>query len=226
MNPKEFVGLEDDVTEKLNEYEKIAEEDAQGENAETENSDPPMSPEVVNIVACVDYGCPLDLLIIATHSRNAEYNPKRFPAVTLRIQEPKATGLTFKNGKMNIVGCRTEEAAYLAARKFGRMLKNLNFPVKLKSFSIANIVAKMDCKFPIHLETFAREHQLFATYNPEVFAGLIYRVVTPKKATFLVFVSGKIVVTGVKSIENIVEASNSLYPILQQYAGKYYPDAE
>lgn len=35
-------------------------------------------------------------------------------------------------------------------------------------------------------------------YEPEVFPGLVYRMKSPK-VTFLIFVSGKIVVTGAKS---------------------------
>jgi transcription initiation factor TFIID TATA-box-binding protein len=67
----------------------------------------------------VNYGSELNLLKIATHARNVEYNPKRFPAVTLRIHDRKATGLAFKTDIMNIVGCRTEESAYLAHENLG-----------------------------------------------------------------------------------------------------------
>ena len=33
----------------------------------------------------------------ALHARNAEYNPKRFAAVIMRIREPKTTALIFKS---------------------------------------------------------------------------------------------------------------------------------
>ncbi|KAH0785494.1 TATA-box binding protein [Histomonas meleagridis] len=224
MDSAEFIGLNDELTEKtLKQYEELAQEEQQ-DNGDASNDDfsaiQALKPRIVNMVACVDYGSDLDLLKIATHARNAEFNPKRFPAVTLRIHEPKATGLVFKNGKTNIVGCKTEEDCLLAARKFGRLLKTLGFIVRLKSFTIANIVATMDCKFPIHLESLASRHKIFATYNPEVFAGLIYRIPKPK-ATFIVFVSGKIIITGTKSIENIVTATTIFHPILQQFARNF-----
>ena len=44
--------------------------------------------------------CKLDLKSIALHARNAEYNPKRFAAVIMRIREPKSTALIFASGKM------------------------------------------------------------------------------------------------------------------------------
>lgn len=229
MDDDEFIGMNDD--DNLNEaalkkYEELASrEDVNNSNnnsTDITSSKCPLVPVIVNIVACVNYGSPLDLYKIATHLRNAEFNPKRFPAATIRIQEPKATALAFKNGKVNIVGCKTEEDAYLAARKFGRLFKNLGFKVKLEQFLIANIVATMNCQFPIHLDTLASSrHKVFCTYNPEVFSGLIYRYNQRSKCTFLVFVSGKIIVTGAKTIEDIHAATNYLYPILQQYARNF-----
>jgi transcription initiation factor TFIID TATA-box-binding protein len=53
-----------------------------------------------NIVATVNLDCRLDLKTIALHARNAEYNPKRFAAVIMRIRDPKTTALIFASGKM------------------------------------------------------------------------------------------------------------------------------
>ncbi len=51
-----------------------------------------------NVVATVNLECKLDLKNIALHARNAEYNPKRFAAVIMRIREPKSTALIFHSG--------------------------------------------------------------------------------------------------------------------------------
>jgi transcription initiation factor TFIID TATA-box-binding protein len=230
MDGADFIGLSEELNEKtLSEYQALANSTEPGADAELADGAQgcPLVPRIVNIVARVHYGSDLDLLKIATHARNAEYNPKRFPAVTLRIHDPKATGLTFKTGVMNIVGCRTVESAHLAARKFGRILKNLGFPVRMKLFEIVNIVATMDCRFPIHLESLAGSpHKVFTQYNPEIFAGLIYRIMKKPECTFLVFVSGKIVVTGAKSLDIITSAANYIYPILQQFARNVIPEPE
>lgn len=45
-----------------------------------------------NVVCTVTLGCPLDLKQITLYARNAEYNPKRFAAVIMRIRDPKTTG--------------------------------------------------------------------------------------------------------------------------------------
>eukprot|EP01018_Ginkgo_biloba_P015576 Gb_31321 [translate_table: standard] len=57
-------------------------------------------PSVTNIVSTVNLDCKLDLKAIALQARNAEYNPKRFAAVIMRIREPKTTALIFASGKM------------------------------------------------------------------------------------------------------------------------------
>lgn len=57
-------------------------------------------PASQNVVATVNLECKLDLKDIALRARNAEYNPKRFAAVIMRIREPKSTALIFASGKM------------------------------------------------------------------------------------------------------------------------------
>lgn len=82
-----------------------------------------------NIVSTVNLNCKLDLKKIALHARNAEYNPKRFAAVIMRIREPRTTALIFSSGKMVCTGAKSEEDSRLAARKYARIIQKLGFPV-------------------------------------------------------------------------------------------------
>jgi len=59
-----------------------------------------------NIVCTVNLACKLDLKKIALHARNAEYNPKRFAAVIMRIRDPRTTALIFSSGKMVCTGAK------------------------------------------------------------------------------------------------------------------------
>lgn len=92
----------------------------------------------------------------------------------------------------------------------------------LQDFTIQNIVASCDVRFPIRLEGLSYAHPQFSNvrccgarslrarrltelthcalpqYEPELFPGLIYRMVTPK-IVILIFVSGKVVLTGGKA---------------------------
>ncbi|XP_054806233.1 TATA-box-binding protein isoform X3 [Prosopis cineraria] len=74
-------------------------------------------PTLQNIVSTVNLDCKLDLKAIALQARNAEYNPKRFAAVIMRIREPKTTALIFASGKMVCTGAKSEQQSKLAARK-------------------------------------------------------------------------------------------------------------
>ncbi|KAJ1870685.1 TATA-binding protein (TBP) [Coemansia sp. RSA 1722] len=173
-------------------------------------------PTLQNIVATVNLDCRLDLKTIALHARNAEYNPKRFAAVIMRIREPKTTALIFASGKMVVTGAKSEDDSKLAARKYARIVQKLGFPAKFTDFKIQNIVGSCDVKFPIRLEGLACSHGDFSSYEPELFPGLIYRMVKPK-IVLLIFVSGKIVLTGAKVRDEIYQAFRSIYPVLTEF---------
>jgi transcription initiation factor TFIID TATA-box-binding protein len=175
-----------------------------------------IKPIIQNIVSTVNLGCKLDLKKIATSARNAEYNPKRFAAVIMRIRDPKTTALIFMSGNMVCTGAKSEEDSKIAARKYAAIIKKLNFPVKFLDFKIRNIVGSCDVKFPIRLEGLAYSHNNYASYEPELFPGLIYRMVKPK-IVLLIFVSGKIVLTGAKSREDIYQGFENIYPVLSEF---------
>lgn len=57
---------------------------------------------------------------------------------------------------------------------------------------------------------------LVRSYEPELFPGLIYRMVKPR-VVLLIFVSGKVVLTGAKERTQIIEAFENIYPILRHF---------
>jgi transcription initiation factor TFIID TATA-box-binding protein len=173
-------------------------------------------PQLQNIVSTVNLGCRLDLKKIALHARNAEYNPKRFAAVIMRIREPRTTALVFSSGKMVCTGAKSEELSRLAARKYARIIQKLGFPARFMEFKIQNMVGSCDVKFPIRLEGLVINQPQFSSYEPELFPGLIYRMVKPR-IVLLIFVSGKVVLTGAKERCEIMEAFTNIYPILKNF---------
>ncbi|KAF2178810.1 putative RNA polymerase I and III transcription factor complex component Tbp [Zopfia rhizophila CBS 207.26] len=202
---------------------------------DNQNSASGIIPTLQNIVATVNLSARLDLKTIALHARNAEYNPKRFAAVIMRIREPKTTALVFASGKMVVTGAKSEDDSRLASRKYARIIQKLGFNAKFTDFKIQNIVGSCDIKFPIRLEGLASRyylsqlpltfmvicadifdlsrHHTFSSYEPELFPGLIYRMMKPK-IVLLIFVSGKIVLTGAKVREEIYQAFELIYPVL------------
>ena len=134
----------------------------------------------------------------------------------MRIREPKTTALIFASGKVVVTGAKTEEYAKLASRKFARIVQKLGFEARFLDFKVQNIVASCDARFPIRLEGLANQHAQFSSYEPELFPGLIFRMGTPK-VVLLIFVSGKVVLTGAKDRESIYTAFEKIYPLLLQF---------
>ena len=174
-------------------------------------------PVVQNIVATVELGCPINLQDVVHKVRNAEYNPKRFGALIIRITNPKTTALVFQSGKLVITGGKTVDDSRLAGRKYARIIERLGYNVQFNHFKVQNVVASCDMKFAISLQGLIMKHPQNTKYEPEIFPGVVYRLAEPKMV-LLIFASGKIVFTGGKEIEQINKAFSYIYQILLQFA--------
>jgi len=75
-------------------------------------------------------------MYINVRTRNSEYNPARFTGLIMRIQNPRATALIFRSGKLVCTGARSEEDSLLAAKKFARIIQKLGFPVSVSCLEI------------------------------------------------------------------------------------------
>lgn len=164
-----------------------------------------------------DLGVRLDLKQIALRCRNTEFNPRRFAAVILRLREPRATALVFASGKLVITGTKSCHNSSLATKKIAYILERVGFqPSDFINFKVQNMVGTVDVGFPVRLEGVAFGHPTFSSYEPELFPGLIYRLAKPK-VVLLVFVSGKVVITGAKTEEQLVEGLKKVYPVLLEF---------
>jgi transcription initiation factor TFIID TATA-box-binding protein len=167
-----------------------------------------------NIVSSANLKANLDLRKIALYCRNVEYNPKRFSGAIMRLTEPKTTALIFSSGKIICLGAKSEELSKIAAKKFCRAIRNVGFNVIFNDFKILNIVCSCDVQFPISLEGLSHKDE--STYEPEIFPGLIYRMKT-HKIVFLIYASGKIVLTGAKQKEDLTNAFAEMYNELKNF---------
>ncbi|KAI9600497.1 hypothetical protein H4Q26_000280 [Puccinia striiformis f. sp. tritici PST-130] len=146
---------------------------------------PPVHSFTRNIVATVNLECRLDLKTIALHARNAEYNPKvlfTFCCRDYADSRAQNNGTDFASGKMVVTGAKSEDDSRLAARKYARIVQKLGFEAKFTEFKIQNIVGSCDVRFP----------------NSAGRSSLQPRALLVPKVVLLIFVSGKIVLTGAK----------------------------
>ena len=171
---------------------------------------------IVNVVASASLDQKINLIDIMKVFRNAEYNPKKFPGLVFRLKRPKTATLIFSTGKMVCTGAKSEKMAHSAVKKVVRELKNNGIIILGKpKIVIQNIVASANLHGKIDLET-AADVLDNVMYEPEQFPGLIYRMSDPK-TVLLLFSTGKLVCTGAKSEEMVIESVTKIYEILKDY---------
>ncbi|MCC5990251.1 MAG: TATA-box-binding protein [Thermosphaera sp.] len=83
------------------------------------------------------------------------------------------------------------------------------------SYKIENIVATVILEHELDLELIETRIPAI-TYKPDQFPGLIFRLDKPK-TTALIFKSGKMVVTGAKSTQQLIEAVKKMIKVLLKY---------
>ena len=166
---------------------------------------------IVNVVSTCSLGVQkLELRTIALKYNFLEFNPLCFAAATMRIREPRTTALLFASGNMVVTGASNELMSRLAARKYCRVLQKCGLKVYFRKFGIQNIVASANVGFTIKLQEIADKFSPYSHYEPDLFPGLIFRSISPK-LVFLIFRSGKIVITGAKKKHEIKITYESLY---------------
>jgi transcription initiation factor TFIID TATA-box-binding protein len=168
---------------------------------------------IENIVATVIFEHQLDLDLIEQGVSNIEYNPDQFPGLILRLDSPKVTALIFRSGKMVVTGAKRTSDLIKAVKKILRMFIKSGVTISGKPrIQIQNIVASANLGMEVLLEkaAYLLENTM---YEPEQFPGLIYRLTDPK-VVLLIFSSGKMVITGAKSEEEVEKAVNYTYKTL------------
>lgn len=172
--------------------------------------------KVQNIVLSVTYeGVEFDLERLARSLDGARYDPEVFPGIAYKSMDPQASFLIFASGKMNCVGAKSMNDAKMAIKKLTRKLKKARVKVKSEpKVQVQNIVASFDFGREFDLERIARTFEN-TEYEPEVFPGLVFRLDEPK-AVVLLFVSGKGVCAGAKSMADIKRAAAAITKLLKK----------
>lgn len=153
---------------------------------------------VHNITSTADFGVKIDLKFVMQNCPSVERNPRRFKSVTLRTTEPKGTVLLFESGKVVCLGTKNLNDNITVLKKVVDTLQYIGYPSKLLAVQVRNIAGSFNMNSEIDLNSLAHKHWKFCEYVPELFPGL--KLTLPdSRATALVFTTGKIVITGVKT---------------------------
>ena len=171
--------------------------------------------QVQNIVLSVIYeDVRFNLERLARSLDDARYDPEVFPGIAYKSVDPQASFLIFASGKMNCVGARSMRDAKLAIRRLTRKLRRAGMKIKTEpKVEVQNIVASFDFGKEFDLERISRTYDN-TEYEPEVFPGLVFRLEKPK-AVVLLFVSGKGVCAGAKSMDDIRKAARVITRVIK-----------
>jgi len=163
-----------------------------------------VSLRIENVVASINLGCELPLEKILDKYKDIE-KKKNFPGLVAKIFSPKATVLIFASGKLVCTGVRLPRNIPVVVKKIISKIEKANIEIKNEPIvKIENIVVRGDFHQSINLDITSLL-LTSAIYEPEVFPGLIYKITDPK-ICFLIFSSGKIIVTG-SNDEEIIKKS-------------------
>lgn len=171
--------------------------------------------KIENIVATVTLDQNLDLHAIAKSVANIEYDPEEFPGLIYRLSKPRLTALIFNSGKMVVTGAKSTAQLIDGFKKIIRSFTKHGIIIVGKpKIQIQNIVASANLGVEVDLEkaAFLLKNVM---YEPEQFPGLIHRMDEPK-VVLLIFSSGKMVITGAKSEEDVNSAVYNIFNQLKE----------
>ena len=138
---------------------------------------------------------------------HVQYNPSAFAAVTIRVKNGCAA-LAFCSRSMVCTGTKSETSACNGASVLLLLFSIWGVPCSLHDFIVENIVASTQIGFALSLTKLhdwakAYDECELTRYEPDLFPGLTFRS-RRTKVVFLVFLRGKLVVTGSRFASQIV----------------------
>ncbi|MDO9326217.1 MAG: TATA-box-binding protein [Methanoregula sp.] len=160
--------------------------------------------KIENIVASGVIAESIDLVELSAKVPNCELNKKRFPGAVYRITNPKIAALIFSSGKVVLTGIRNDQALIDGLAVIIKALNDAGIAtLKVPKVAVTNMVCSYDLGKYINLNKIVVTLNVEnIEYEPEQFPGLVYRIKDPK-IVVLIFSSGKIILTGGRTLEDI-----------------------
>ena len=173
--------------------------------------------KIVNISCLINLSSNLDLNFLELFLENAKLDQSPLNVLIMKING--ATILLFKTGKGVISGAKTKTQAHKAAKMLVSNLRNCQYDkIRLITFKITNIVISTHLKHNINLEEFYKHNKTHASYEIEIFPGLIYKEFPKISST--IFRKGTFFVTGFNNFKLAKNYVHSLYQRLMKFAIK------
>lgn len=166
--------------------------------------------EISNIVATVTLSNPFNLEYLLQKIENTQKHPK-VHWLKYRIPRNNSYVAFYKSGKF-LITAKSLEQLYENARIILEILENIGISIDGWILNIHNFVILDMVELITPLENLVSNLDLRkASYEPEQFPALIYK---DWGVNFLLFSTGKIIVTGAKTIDQALEAIQSFQNLI------------
>lgn len=170
---------------------------------------------VQNVVVTGSFNEGVDLNVAHSKLDGSKCSWRRFPGLIYKLKVPSATFLLFRNGKFVCTGSKSESKAKEAIGSFLSMLQAKGLVSAECSFecSVKNLVASVTINgASVSLEQFTMQFER-AVYEPDKFPAAVYNM-EGQKATFLVFLTGKLICSGVGDEAALKRTVKKFYDLL------------
>ena len=161
---------------------------------------------VTNIVCTCNFNTSVYLPKFIIHYPFCEWNRKKFAAATIRFNDPKSTCLLFGSGRIVCTGSRTLNAARLTIMQACQLVRAAGYDPKISDFMVQNIASSFEYDSGINLDKLFNKYPAETNYEPELFPALIFRPSIKSNGVYLIFESGRVVITGCKSMQIVQES--------------------
>ncbi|MGB9987460.1 TATA-box-binding protein [Salarchaeum japonicum] len=177
--------------------------------------------KIVNVVASGALNVELDLERLAGDIGGpvARYDPDKYPGMYLRFEEDAPLITVYRTGKFIITGADSKEDSYSLRGRFLNLFSDMDVIEEPEDewFTVQNYVCTAELGQDLNLNALAIGLGLEKTeYEPEQFPGLIYH---PEGAegVVLLFATGKVVITGCRSVESAEEIFTGLTETVSEF---------
>lgn len=147
------------------------------------------------------------------------YNPKKFSALTFKVQNPKSTLIFFSTGNITLMGSPSYYGA-LYVLQYVKQLLGLTFV----NVRLTNIVAKFSITTifdkPLQIHNFFQENSDKSISNMVIFPCCSYKIPN-SKIKVNIFKSGSMVVVGCKKKQVLEESIHYILNEIAKFNGNY-----
>jgi transcription initiation factor TFIID TATA-box-binding protein len=161
--------------------------------------------KIENIVLSGSIADSIDLGLISDKIPDCTFDTRKFPGAVYRMQNPKSAALIFESGKIVLTGFGRSEDIPVALQYLQNKLKEAGITcLDNPQVAVRNLVCSYNLGYKLNLNriviTLMDSERV--EYEPEVFPGLVLRISEPK-IVFLIFGSGKIIITGGTNMDDV-----------------------